>query len=201
MRLRRVTWNPWKSNGKLRNMKNQSFEVLFHKQIRSTRRGSKDKSAMRQFLMTVMSATFGALPEVQFMHAISIGSQSLQAEGRILHGCESPFCYEYFAAILHSAVEFPLKFPDSCDTLEAEHRKLKANFAALRNQSFAVKKHPLVISYELEKGSPRLKITLNGYKFVDYSLHQGAPAAHESTDTPIGHESYMIKMYLKVGSK
>ena len=34
MRLRRVTWNPWQSNGKLRNMKNRSFEVLFHKQIR-----------------------------------------------------------------------------------------------------------------------------------------------------------------------
>ena len=70
MRLRRVTWNLWKSNGKLKNMKNQIFEVLCHKQIRSTRRGSKEKSAMRQFLMTVMSATFGALPEVQFIHAI-----------------------------------------------------------------------------------------------------------------------------------
>ena len=70
MRLRRVTWNLWKSNGKLRNMKNQIFEVLCHKQIRSTRRGSKEKSAMRQFLMTVMSATFGAIPEVQFIHAI-----------------------------------------------------------------------------------------------------------------------------------
>ncbi|RVW98926.1 Transposon Ty3-I Gag-Pol polyprotein [Vitis vinifera] len=70
MRLRRVIWNPWKSNGKLRNMKNQSFEVLCHKQIRNARRGSKEKSAMKHFLMTVMSATFGALPEVQFMHAI-----------------------------------------------------------------------------------------------------------------------------------
>ena len=37
MRLRGVLWNPWESNGKLRNMKNQSFEVLFHKQIRNTR--------------------------------------------------------------------------------------------------------------------------------------------------------------------
>ena len=51
-------------------MKNRSFEVLFHKQIRNARRGSKEKSAMKQFLMTVMSATFGALPEVQFMYAI-----------------------------------------------------------------------------------------------------------------------------------
>ena len=52
---------------------------------------------------------------------------------------KSPFCYEYFAAILHSAVEFPQKFPDSCDTLEAEHRKLKSNFAALWNQPFVAK--------------------------------------------------------------
>nr|CAN73307.1 hypothetical protein VITISV_043766 [Vitis vinifera] len=88
--------------------------------------------------------------------------------------------------------------------LEAEHHKLKANFAALRNQPFAAKRHPLVISCELEKGRPRLKITLNGkcnseryeplqvasvINFVDYSLNQGASAGHESTETPIGHES------------
>nr|CAN70011.1 hypothetical protein VITISV_000610 [Vitis vinifera] len=49
-RLRRVIWNPWQSNGKLKNMKNQSFEVLFHKQIRNARRGSKEKSAMKHIL-------------------------------------------------------------------------------------------------------------------------------------------------------
>ena len=38
--MRRVLWNPWQSNGKLRNMKNQSFEVLCHEQIRNAR--SKD---------------------------------------------------------------------------------------------------------------------------------------------------------------
>ena len=41
-----------------------------HKQIRNARRGSKEKSAMKQFLITVMSATFGALPEIHFLHAI-----------------------------------------------------------------------------------------------------------------------------------
>ena len=50
MRLRRVIWNPWQSNEKLRNMRNQSFEVLFHKQIRNARRGRKEKSAMKHFL-------------------------------------------------------------------------------------------------------------------------------------------------------
>ncbi|RVW24965.1 hypothetical protein CK203_117541 [Vitis vinifera] len=43
-RLRRVLWNPWQSNGRLRNMNNRSFEVLCHKQIRNARRGSKEKS-------------------------------------------------------------------------------------------------------------------------------------------------------------
>ena len=28
----------------------------------------------------------------------------------------------------------------------------------------------------------------SGYNFVDYYLNQGAPARHESADTPIGHE-------------
>ncbi|RVW89695.1 hypothetical protein CK203_047277 [Vitis vinifera] len=61
-----------------------------------------------------------------------VNIQSLQAEGRILHGCEITLLLRNdFAAILHSAVEFLLKFHDICDTLEAEHRKLKANFATL----------------------------------------------------------------------
>ncbi|RVW33031.1 hypothetical protein CK203_101234 [Vitis vinifera] len=37
LRLRRVLWNPWQSNGKLRNMKNRSFEVLCHKQNQNAR--------------------------------------------------------------------------------------------------------------------------------------------------------------------
>ena len=37
MRLRRVIWNPWQSNGKLRNIKSRSFEVLCHKKIQNTR--------------------------------------------------------------------------------------------------------------------------------------------------------------------
>ena len=50
MRLRGVIWNPWQNNGKLRNMKNQSFKVLCHKQIRNARRGSKEKSVMKHIL-------------------------------------------------------------------------------------------------------------------------------------------------------
>ena len=45
--MRRVIWNSWQSIGKLKNMKNQSFEVLCHKQIWNARRRSKEKSAMK----------------------------------------------------------------------------------------------------------------------------------------------------------
>ena len=65
---------------------------------------------------------------------IAIASRSLQAEGRILHSCEmilQPFC----TVLWNSS----WSFPDICDMLEAEHRKLKDNFAALRNQPFAAK--------------------------------------------------------------
>ena len=70
MRLRRVTWNPWQSNGKLINMKNQSFEVLCHKQNPECKEGKQREICHEAFFMTVMSATFGELPEVQFMYAI-----------------------------------------------------------------------------------------------------------------------------------
>ena len=147
MRLRRVIWNPWQSNGKIRNIKSQSFEALKSfaiSKIRNARRGSKEKIYYEAFLMTIISATFGALPEVQFMHAIcrfelrkstiqcfkrytirswnegvtAIAIRSLQVEGRMLHGCEITLLLRNdFAAILHSALEFLLKFPDICDRL------------------------------------------------------------------------------------
>ena len=117
MRLRRVIWNSWQSNGKLRNMKNQIFEVLFHKQIRNARRGSKEKSAMKHFLWQSCQPLLEHFLESNLcmLYFISklrkstiqcfkrctirswnegftaIGSRSLQAEGRILHGCEITF--------------------------------------------------------------------------------------------------------------
>ena len=47
-----------------------SFKVLFHKQIRNARRGSKEKSTMKHSRGQSLSATFGALPGGQFMHTI-----------------------------------------------------------------------------------------------------------------------------------
>ena len=51
-------------------MKNQSFEVLCHKENPECKEGKQREIFHEAFLMTVMTATFGALSEVQFMHAI-----------------------------------------------------------------------------------------------------------------------------------
>ena len=142
MRLRGVLWNPWESNGKLRNMKNQSFEVICHKQIRNARRGSKEKSAMKHswwqscqpllehfmesnlYMLYVVSKLRKSTIQCFKWCAIrswnegvtAIGSRLLQAEGRILHGCEITLLLRnHFAAILHNAMKFLLKFPDICN--------------------------------------------------------------------------------------
>ena len=48
----------------------QSLEVICQEWIRIARRKSKENLPWSLFLMTVIAATFGALPEVQMMHAI-----------------------------------------------------------------------------------------------------------------------------------
>ena len=114
MRLRRVIWNPWQSYGKLRNMKNQSFEVLCHKQIWNARRGGKEKSAMKHFLWQSCQPLLEHFlkSNLYMLYVVSkirkstiqcfkrcaiciwnegvtaIASRSLQAKGRFLHGCE-----------------------------------------------------------------------------------------------------------------
>ena len=47
-----------------------SFIVLYHKQIRNARRGSKEKSNMKHLRGQQLSTTFGALPGAQLMHTI-----------------------------------------------------------------------------------------------------------------------------------
>ncbi|RVW26584.1 hypothetical protein CK203_113199 [Vitis vinifera] len=86
-------------------------------------------------------------------------------------------------AFLYSAMEFLLKLPDTCRKLEVENLKftpceplggdLKVDFLELPTLGsfWTPRRHPLVISCEFVKGI------------------QGAPAGHESAETPIGHES------------
>ena len=120
MRLKRVIWNPWQSNEKLRNMRNQSFEVLFHKQIRNARRGSKEKSAMKHiwwqscqpllenFLKSDLCMLYVVSKlrksEIQYFKRYTIrswnegvtavGSRTLQAESQLRSATKSAFCCE-----------------------------------------------------------------------------------------------------------
>ena len=106
-----------KAFGKLINMKNRSFEVLFHKQIRNTRRGSKEKSAMnhswwqsfQQLLEHFLKSNLYMLyfvskirkSTIQFFKRCTnrswneevraIGSRSLQAEGQFRRAAKSAF--------------------------------------------------------------------------------------------------------------
>nr|CAN77003.1 hypothetical protein VITISV_028505 [Vitis vinifera] len=104
-----------------------------------------------------------------------------------------------------NGVQFGAEMKD-LQPLEAEHRKLKGNFAALRNQPFAANSREPVLEDDASfvqfckevKDHLEWQVLGERYEplqgasvinFVDYSLHQGAPAAHESAETPIGHES------------
>ncbi|RVW42683.1 hypothetical protein CK203_103875 [Vitis vinifera] len=68
--MRRVLWNPWQSNGKLRNMKNQSFEVLCHKQIQNAR----SKKMSGQGVRTPPSDGGGRSPDRRARHVSSWGN-------------------------------------------------------------------------------------------------------------------------------
>ena len=102
----------------------------------------------------VFLRTFGALPEVHFLHSIyhfkaqEVKNPMLQTvrnselKRRSYSHCKSITlkCYEItlllrsdFAAFLYSVVDFLLKLPDICRKLEAENLKVEANFAALRS--------------------------------------------------------------------
>ena len=132
--MRRIIWNSWKSIGKLKNMKNQSFEVLFHKQIRNARRGSKEKSAIKHswwqscqpllehFLKSNLCMLYVVLKlrksKIQGFKrytiwswnegVTAIASRSLQAEGRILHSAaKSPFCCEMISQPFCTVLCFP----------------------------------------------------------------------------------------------
>ena len=137
MRLRRVIWNPWQSNGKLRNMNNQSFEVLCHKQIRNARRGSKEKSAMKHswwqsfqpllehflksnlYMLYVVSKIrksiiqcFKRFANRSWNEEVrAIGRRSLQAEGQFCRAAKSAFGCEIsqpFCAPAKFSWSFPI---------------------------------------------------------------------------------------------
>ena len=121
MRLRRVIWNPWQSNGKLRNRKNQSFEVLCHKQNPECKEGKQREICHEAFFYDSHFSHFWSTSRSPFSTCYIPFQSSGSQESNTLNG-----------------VRFGIETKE-LQPLEAKHRKLKANFAALRNQPFAAK--------------------------------------------------------------
>nr|CAN82046.1 hypothetical protein VITISV_016301 [Vitis vinifera] len=157
---------------------------------------------------TVFMRTFGALPEVHFLHSIyhfkaqEVKNPMLQTvrdselKRRSYSHCKqiTPKCCEIslllreFRSLFVQCYGIPpeaTRYMPQARTLRTSSQPNSEDFSSederLSFLSLGAKvagRHPLVISCELLKGSPRLKIILNG-----------APAGHESAETPIGHES------------
>ncbi|RVW39876.1 hypothetical protein CK203_083163 [Vitis vinifera] len=81
----------------------------------------------------------------------------------------------------------PSEFSDICDTLEAKHAD-ESQLRSVAKSAFCceVISQPFCASAKSRRPRFHLQMVIN---FVDYSLNQGAPAGHESAETPIGHES------------
>ncbi|RVX10195.1 hypothetical protein CK203_016167 [Vitis vinifera] len=152
--------------------------------------------------------TFGALPEVHFLHSIyhfkaqevknpmlqTVHDSELKRRSYSHYKQITPKCCEIslllreFRSLFVQCYGIPpeaTRYMPQAGTLRTSSQPNSEDFSTederLSFLSLGVRKagrHPLVISCELEKGSPRLKISLNG-----------APAGHESAETPIGHES------------
>ncbi|RVW65231.1 hypothetical protein CK203_062606 [Vitis vinifera] len=121
----------------------------------------------------IVAATFGALSEVQMMHAIyhfkfqEVNNPMLQTV------CNSELkrrsCSHYKPVFLLLTIHEP------CREKGAGNLKVEANFAALLGVC-EISQTPFF----------SCKMVIN---FVDHFLNQGAPAEHKSAETPIGHES------------
>ncbi|KAL6321806.1 hypothetical protein AAG906_035503 [Vitis piasezkii] len=176
-------------------MKNQALEL--HSPLPKSFKVCKERTA------AVFFCTFGALPEVHFLHSI----YHFKAQ-------------EVKNPILQTVCNLELKRRSysHCKQITPKSNQTRGFFLEdekLGSLSLGVRKagkHPLVISCELLTGNPRLKITLNVtgtlllyeepepsdlnskkqlffvINFVDYSLNQGAPL-DTNHETPIGHES------------
>ncbi|KAL6348623.1 hypothetical protein AAG906_016147 [Vitis piasezkii] len=195
-------------------MKNQALSSIGLCQSRSkyarreARRRGKQSEENRDSSCSLL-CTFGALPDVHFLHSIyHFKSQEVKNPMlQTVHDLElKRRSYSHFKKITP-------KFNQTRGFFLEDER--------LSFLSLGVKKAGYLL--RAFDGNPRLKITLNvtgtpflyeepepsdlnskkqlffiskiSYyfwlviNFVDYSLNQGAPAGHESAETPIGHES------------
>ena len=137
----------------------QSLEFICQEWIRIARRKSKENLPWSLFLMIVVAATFGALSEVQMMHAIyhfkdqEVNNPILQTVCNSELKRRSCSCYKpitpswrkHFAkcceitlllwsdsaAFLYSKVLLLLTIHEPCREKGARNLKVEANFAAL----------------------------------------------------------------------
>ena len=137
----------------------QSWEFNCQEWIRIARRKSKEDQSWSIFLMTVVAATFGALPEVQMMHSIYHFKAQEVNNPMLQTVCNSELkrrsCSHYkpvtpswrkhfakyyeitlllrsdFAALLYTKVFLLLTIHEPCREKGAGNLKVEANFAAL----------------------------------------------------------------------
>ncbi|RVW12177.1 hypothetical protein CK203_084274 [Vitis vinifera] len=187
------------------NSKNQDLElhIPLPKSFKVCKERGKQSEENRGKLAAVFFCTFGALTEVHFLHSI-YHFKAQEVKNPMLQTVRNS---ELKRRSYSHCKSITLNQPNFED-FSSEDERLSFLSLGVRKSG-----HPLVISCELEKGSPRLKIILNVtgtpflyeesepsdlnskkhlffvINFVDYSLNQGAPAGHESAETPIGPES------------
>ncbi|RVW57981.1 hypothetical protein CK203_110388 [Vitis vinifera] len=174
------------------------------KQRRSKERVKKTEEQQLQSSFALL----GHFPKSIFymLYTISkLRSQESNASNRVQFGAEmrkyglrktTAFTLRKFRKEISSWCEiWPLR------TMKNHLAKFRKDFLELPTLGsfWTPRTHPLVISYELEKGSPKLKITLNGNARTTIKGHQldtnqmaplsGPLREHESAETPIGNES------------
>ena len=161
----RVVYSSWQSFWKLKFMKNQALELHspLPKSFKVCKERGKTEWRKQRTAAAVFLHTFGALPEVHFLHAIyhfkaqEVKNPMLQTvhnselKWRSYSHCKSitlswrkhsakccgiSLLLREFRSLFAQCFGFPLKFHAA---MEAKHHKMKANFAAVWNQPFAAK--------------------------------------------------------------
>ncbi|RVX02785.1 hypothetical protein CK203_016388 [Vitis vinifera] len=186
---------------------------------REERRKEKQSEENRGQAAAVFLRTFGALPEVHFLHSIyhfkaqEVKNPMLQT----VHDSElKRRSYSHFKQITPKCCEISLllrefrslfvqcygippeatRYMPQAGTLRTSSQPNSEDFSTederLSFLSLGVRKARQVISNHGNALVYPCEPLVGDFKvinFVDYSLNQGAPAGHKSAETPIGHES------------
>ncbi|RVW66791.1 hypothetical protein CK203_066287 [Vitis vinifera] len=177
-RMRRVIWNPWQSNEELKFKKNQALEL--HSPLPKSFK------------------CYGIPPEAT-RYMPQAGTLRTSRWKPISQPCEfNLLLRKYFAALLGVCEISQTPFsPAKCQTFSkdfsSEDERLGSLSLGVRKagdlQPWRCTSLPLASLWEVTEGRIFWNCQHLVINFVDYSLNQGAPAGHESAETPFGHES------------